>query len=175
MIYLPYVILNILFDLWAMCTQWLVVLAADKDGNLPSFLRWYETWDHPSLDLSDAWNLEKYPSLYTSGLPKWLKTYMFRVLWLYRNTGYGFAYYILGYDVNFNTWVWKTGAPKGTTWIFTYDKSKSILTRGWCLRYEHQWFGSKWQCKVYLGWKVGPGESRRQMLAMNISPVVKFG
>ena len=65
----------------------IIVLFANKDGWLPSWLSWFQTPDN-SLDGDAGWNAEHF---------LWVKViYLRRVLWLWRNPVYGFGYSELG-------------------------------------------------------------------------------
>lgn len=183
--YILYVVVNILFDLFAYAFSWAVPFFADKAGHVPAWLSWFTTHDHPSLDMGDEWNREKWPLIYNSGLPVWLKTYLYRVTWLYRNTGYGFAYDVLGAYVDPKTvavkgdlWVTNIGPYARSGWAFCWDTSRSIWTRPWVLSAVYQ-YGKSARClSVFLGWKftghvqnMTPG---RAMLAMRISPYLYY-
>jgi hypothetical protein len=89
----------------------IVVLFADDNGNLPRALKWFQTFD-ATLDEGmyarrnelaaglggDTWAaFIAYPST-----PE--ETYQNREKWLFRNTGYGFDYYLLGVRWNPNDW-----------------------------------------------------------------------
>jgi hypothetical protein len=105
-------------------TNPIVVLFADDEGELPAFLKLWQTWDS-ALDnrqyvLYDCpkWLSYDFDEYYDTAVmtighgrskkiviaknpfPKrlWLKHYLNRVFWLYRNTGYGFAFYLFGVD-----------------------------------------------------------------------------
>lgn len=60
-------------------------LFADDGGWLPSWLGWFQTLDN-SLDGDEGWKTEHYV-----GWPQYPK----RVLWLWRNPGYGFSQKVL--------------------------------------------------------------------------------
>lgn len=91
--------------------NWLVVLAANNEGYLPAWLKWFQTFD-ASLDQGmlarrrevadglggDTWAaFNPYPQTT-------FDTYKNRALWLFRNSGYGFDYYLLGVAWNPAEW-----------------------------------------------------------------------
>jgi hypothetical protein len=57
---------------------WLIALFVDKDGNLPTFLRWFQTPDATCYD--DMWVAEH---------PTWSK-YKIATTWIARNPAFGF-------------------------------------------------------------------------------------
>ena len=153
----------------------LVVLFADKDGNLPVYLKYFGTHDN-TLDGDEGWR-SKLPWLDWQNNK--LHRYVKRVLWLYRNTGYGFSYYVSGYDLDASTVVVSGDPtirnrpyPAQSGWCFAYDKSKPILWRGWML-YVVYGYGSR--CvRLYLGWKFMGFTSGRKMLAFHFNPFMGY-
>ena len=84
-----------------------------------------------------------------------LKRYFCRLLWIYRNCGYGFAFYALGADgylTNLKCVANKNDGQVGE-FVFYYDRTKSIFTRPWTLRFYQHVFGSIY-ITGYLGWKI---------------------
>jgi len=75
----------------------LLPIIADSDGNLPSWLRWFQTYDS-TLDGKEPRFIDATSWLRDDqGAPKnVLCLYATRVCWLYRNNAYGFAYSVLG-------------------------------------------------------------------------------
>lgn len=65
-----------------------IVLFADNDGWLPSWLSWFQTMDN-SLDGDNGWRTEHWQWRFK--LPAALATYVGRVGWLWRNPAYGFG------------------------------------------------------------------------------------
>lgn len=150
----------------------LVILFVKNDGTLPSLLRWFETQDAPHLffdgtgEIQSDWldnhwlflkKLEKYPRLHL---------YLCRLLWLYRNTGYGFAYEICGVDYS----------PSETQFL-TYSDNKQSIQIGinknsfkFTITKVYP-FCSSLSLDIYIGWKLSQtGEKQRAMYAMNINP-----
>jgi len=81
----------------------LLPIIADSDGNLPSWLRWFQTYDS-TLDGTEPRFIESTSWLRTDGVAKnFICTYILRVMWLYRNNAYGFAYSVLGGTAPFRT------------------------------------------------------------------------
>lgn len=75
------------------CVNWWAPIFADRGGWLPNWLAWVQTFD----DTLDAGLRD---GIYSSKIPR----YIGRVLWLYRNTGYGFNYWFLGVPFVPSTW-----------------------------------------------------------------------
>jgi hypothetical protein len=71
----------------------LVVLFANTDGWLPSWLSWFQTPDN-SLDGDTGWLVEHWQ--WRHKLPAPLARYIGRVGWLWRNSLYGFKIDVLG-------------------------------------------------------------------------------
>lgn len=90
--------------------NWLIVPFADSNGNLPKYLKWFQTFD-ATLDQGmyerraelasgsgDDWSdFNPYPS-------SWWETYKNRAFWLFRNSAYGFDYYVYGLKWNKSDW-----------------------------------------------------------------------
>lgn len=146
-------------------TNPIVVLFADKDGELPAFLKLWQTWDS-SLDnrqyvLYDCpkWLSYDFDEYYDTAImcirhgrskkivlakkpfPKrlWLKHYLNRVFWTYRNCGYGFAFYLFGVDTKPETIRRKGEHFSICSNAFRYKNDSPISKHlRWC---------------IYLGWK----------------------
>lgn len=90
--------------------------------------------------------------------------YVCRVLWLYRNCGYGFSYYVTGIDVRRDDIVKeKTQEADGYIWYVT--------DYAFCYKDERPSFGSHhWD--NFIGWKFQDVERdvERCMLAFRITP-----
>jgi len=78
----PFDVIGTLF--FNLFVNWWAALFADDDGWLPNWLKWAQTFD-ASLDTGwkDKW-------------PKSNSLWWDRTKWLYRNSAYGWSYYILG-------------------------------------------------------------------------------
>ena len=92
-----YFVLDFTVNLVGYCLDPLLPAFADSDGNLPYWLKWFQTYDstldgkEPLFIAATSWLRDD------QGSPKnVLCLYLCRVFWLYRNNAYGFAYSILG-------------------------------------------------------------------------------
>ena len=116
--FLIYFILDLTINLVGFTINPILPIFADSDGNLPTWLRWFQTYDD-TLDGKEPRFIESTSWLRTDGVAKnFICTYVLRVMWLYRNNAYGFAYSILGAKLPFNTLV-----RKGTN---TSDRAPAI-------------------------------------------------
>lgn len=178
--YIKYLIFSILQLLcMGLCyiTNPLVVLFADEEGELPAFLRLWQTWDS-SLDnrqyvLYDCpkWLSYDFDDYYDTAImcighgrskkiviakkpfPKrlWLKHYLNRAFWIYRNCGYGFAFYPFGVDTDPKTIRRKSEHFSICSNAFRYKNDSPISKHlRWC---------------IYLGWKYDFYDSCRAMIA----------
>ena len=83
-----------------------------------------------------------------------LQRYVCRLYWIYRNSNYGFSYYVNGRVVDAEKQVIKEDVNTETTRIF-----KSIVNDGdwwsrtWCYYYEAP-YCKYFKIRVYLGWKL---------------------
>jgi hypothetical protein len=179
MLYPALIILNLCFSILAYILNPIVVLFADDRGNLPKWLSWFQTQDS-SLDQTPEFIAENWPWLVGTSR---IKKYLQRLTWLYRNTAYGFAYWVCGTIIDYDH-VAIHGNPKCSNtdgvsgWRFLYDKTDMILLRPWSLYTAFQYGSSSYCFQIYVGWKISPtiitGE-RREMLAMRINPFMHFG
>ena len=125
-----YFILALITSVLCYLTNWLVVLFANENGELPGPLKLWQTWDN-SCDCSDSvevapkflrydWgrHYREYRGtdeyLWSVNRERWyvectdsnftvkelLQRYACRVLWLMRNNAYGWAFYMLGLNVS---------------------------------------------------------------------------
>ena len=93
-----------------------------------------------------------------------LQRYVCRLCWLYRNTGYGFSYYVTGVDVNEADIVKKVDEPGYIYYVTDY---------AWCLKYDRHSF-SDYHWEIFLGWKCqNVHGTERCMLAFRINPFCK--
>jgi len=94
--FLIYFILDLTINLVGFTINPLLPIFADSEGNLPSWLRWFQTYDS-TLDGQEPRFIASTSWLRTDGVAKnFICTYILRVMWLYRNNAYGFAYSVLG-------------------------------------------------------------------------------
>ncbi len=178
--YIKYLIFSILQLLcMGLCylTNPFVVLFADNEVELPSFLRLWQTWDS-SLDnrqyvLHDcprwlSYDFDEYydTAVMTLGhgrskkivlakkpfpLKLKLKHYLNRVFWIYRNCGYGFAFYLFGVDTD----------PKT---IRREDDHFAIASNAFRYKNDDP-ISQHWRWCIYLGWKFDFYDPCRAMIA----------
>ncbi len=98
--FLIYLTLDITVNLIGYCINPLLPIFADSDGNLPSWLRWFQTYDS-TLDGKEPRFIEA--TSWLRGSQNVIYTYILRVMWPYRNNAYGFAYSVLGGTAPFRT------------------------------------------------------------------------
>jgi len=112
-------------------------------------------WDehYISHEDTDEWSVlygKKRKFSYTKGGAIWttkqyIQRYLCRVLWLYRNTAYGFMFYLLGADLS------------GARYKLCDDDEFYCRTTK-CFSYKNEKQFCKWlRWKIYLGWKTYPG------------------
>ena len=99
-----YFLADFTVNLIGYCINPFLPLFADSEGNLPSNMRWFQTYDS-TLDGTEPRFIDATSWLRDDqGAPKnALCKFLCRVCWLYRNNAYGFAYSILGATAPFNT------------------------------------------------------------------------
>ncbi|WP_231409615.1 hypothetical protein [Ralstonia solanacearum] len=164
-VYPFYVLLSLLATLVAMAAvNWWAPLTCDAQGNLPRWLRWFQTFD-ASLDA--GWR-DGYISRSWGDTP--IRRFLARVYWLYRNPAYGWDYWPLG--VRFNPCAWR---------VVRYVESDALtlfvaVGNGFNV-YYHGRFGmlklgwKAWNCWDADGWKMQPfGPAWRLPLAFTVSP-----
>lgn len=165
-----------------------VVPFADDDGELHGVLSYFQTWDN-SLNPSDIekifpdwlsgwWSahyLEATRSLPEYNQKRWftlcyncnfglvesIKRYACRVLWLTRNSAYGFMFYkpfgVMSPAKDLITdGHWTYDRNKGK-WFgaFAYKNSDKVFSAG---RFTAYW-------NIYIGWKLAEDEPRQSMYA----------
>lgn len=98
-------IADTLFTLVSFPLAPLVAAFANKDGNLPRALRWFQTFD-ASLDAGWRDGYFVFAGRTSSAtVPTGFELYWLRVRWLWRNPGYGFGYYVAG--IAFDPAAWR--------------------------------------------------------------------
>lgn len=141
--YLVYLVVYFIALFIAALTMPLVPLFANKLGDLPKWLSWFQTPDS-TVDGDSNWEASCAKTL--GELPEWLQTYLRRLGWLYRNPIYGFSIYVLG-------------APK------TSNKPTIISSDGFHRQsvYLNKYFmvyqmnddpKTNRRTKIYIGWKL---------------------
>ena len=176
-------ILEVIATIIAYLTNWLVVFFADEYGQLPKCLKWWQTYDNPLdvewmvtegkvpkfarydfkrhyeyhyEDKGDNYMKPGYVKLLDPNFTLWerFQRYVCRLYWIYRNSNYGFSYYVNGRVVDAEKQVIKEDVKTETTRIF-----KSIVNDGdwwsrtWCYYYEAP-YCKYFKITVYLGWKL---------------------
>lgn len=146
-----------------------IAVLFQKDGWLPRRLWWLQTPDY-SLDGDEGWK-EKHP-----GMPTYLK----RVLWLYRNSMYGFSISVLGAPVK-EGFIYRSWGDEQT--------GNRPLHNGWVFRRVDNWDGPVvWQLywvqtwnstmciRVNLGWKLwkNPKAGDRPQLVLSANPCMGY-
>lgn len=179
--YLIYSLCQLFCMLICYLTNPLVVLFANKEGELPKALRIWQTWDSSldnrqyvlhdcprwlSYDFDDyyecrnvvdaliiAYGRTRKMVILKKPFPRhlWLKHYLNRVFWLYRNCGYGFAFYLFGVDTDPRTIRRKSEYFSVCSNAFRYKNDSPISKHlRWC---------------IYLGWKYDFYDPCRAMIA----------
>lgn len=140
--------------------NWLVVPFCDKNGDLPKYLKWFQTFDNNcdrgafsrERDIkegnitSTTWGM-----FWAFPVTCWQR-YWNRGWWLFRNTAYGFSYYLFGMKFKPENW-------RCTKWIDTpdlkYQIHKDIVTGAFNLSYSGMLGTYK------LGWKASNCYNRK--------------
>lgn len=188
-----YAPLQLLIMIICYITNPIVVLFADKDGELHGFLRKWQTFDD-SCDSEDCvtkyvpkwirydfykyyWAEKRYDpnygrvmkrSINIASLPliDKLKRYCCRLFWLSRNCAYGFALDWFGATIN----------PDGVVVIDDYNvgefERNILVTRDlkyWKIYNSMRILNTNYRWKIYLGWKIHNVQSiHRAMLALRM-------
>ena len=172
-----FIYLLLLFPCMVLCylTNWIVVLFADENGELPGFLRLWQTWDD-SIDSEDCvvyyvpkrikydfykhyrveyetmqiYNRTRKRSINICPLTmkERVKRYCCRVFWLYRNCAYGFAFYWFGCTVSDKDIQIIKDEYRDGGYVRLYKAGKY-----WKYYNSSRIFG-KWYWKIYIGWKI---------------------
>lgn len=145
---------SLAFDVFGRLLTPLVVLFADKDGWLPSWLWWWQTPDNP-ID-GDAGHLARWG---ISTAP--LATYVRRVAWLWRNCGYGFNISVIGFkhqagdvkEVYGDPSISDTSGISGVCRWKVFRAGKPVC---WQFYYvKHYRICGAWKCvRIGAGWKI---------------------
>nr|DAT20528.1 MAG TPA: Envelope protein [Caudoviricetes sp.] len=175
-------------------TNWFVVLFADKYGNLPKIFKLWQTYDN-CLDVAwmiyennvpkfarydfnkhylyhfeskgDGYMIPGYVDLIDDNftLKERFQRYVCRCAWLYRNCGYGFAYYIFGKTVNPSDV--KVCVNEKDFFVAIDTKNKIF-----CIKDDRRWC-RLFKKSIYLGYKFisanGAKHPLRCMLANRIN------
>lgn len=200
--YILYLPIQILCMILCYLTNWLVVLFANEVGELPGFLRYWQTWDS-TLDNQeyveqncfkfcrykysdyyreemihlDEYNRDKRVAIKLKdfhGIDR-IKRYICRTCWIYRNCAYGFAFYWFGLNTCGNEikLVYKYDVGDDERSHIGYEKGHSLWTTPWTIYYNRR-VCSWLRWKAYLGWKINTEpDNRRNIIGTRIS--FKFG
>lgn len=176
---------NMLCMVLCYLTNWFVVLFADKYGNLPKIFKLWQTYDN-CLDIAwmiyegnvpkfarydfnkhylyhyenkgDGYIIPGYVDLIDENftLKEKFQRYICRCAWLYRNCGYGFAYYIFGKYVRYND---VKIIVDQKDFFFAIDIKQNIF----CLKDDRQWC-RYFKKSIYLGYKFAGIKNRKYPL-----------
>lgn len=156
--------------------NWWAPLLADPSGNLPRWLRWFQTHDATLDGVGTGGGIEPRFIAFTrwfrdgDGTPvNALARFICRVLWLYRNNAYGFSYSVLG--------------AQGPFWLLHQSGNSDATNRapavaGECFQvwyraddltdYFRYWKVLPWgfgKClEVSIGWKIHAKSERAQLV-----------
>jgi len=137
--YVFYTVIQLLFTALAMILTPVIALFTQSDGNLPAYLKWFQTFD---ATVDEGWKNGYFGTFLTP--PTGFKLYWFRMLWLWRNPAYGFCYYLLGENFDPENWVI-------TKWVKTDTVSYFIAKSKDGKLFNVSYGGPKGSYK--LGWK----------------------
>ena len=193
-LWICYAILAFLVSLVCYVTNPIVVLFCDENGELPSFLKYWQTWDdscdsqyfmsdvcpkfldygydkhyvHVYRHMDDWTNRKRHYSIKKFGtsftFKEKLQRYICRVWWLTRNCGYGFAFYLFGKYID------------GTNCPLNYNKDGVHIIGG-----SNSYFMYKDDSlifklgkygiyhKYFFGWKIDTTKQCQCMLANRIA------
>lgn len=197
-------VLEVLATIIAYITNWFVVFFADECGQLPKRLKWWQTYDNPLdvewmitegvvpkfarydfkkhyeyhyEDKGDDYMKPGYVKLLDPDFTLWerFQRYVCRLWWIYRNSNYGFSYYVNGRTVDGkdNIILLDINEPNNRQFK-SVVKGGSWWSATWCYYYEKPY--CKWfKLRVYLGWKLKSvyAGKQRHMLALFFSPFRK--
>lgn len=189
-------------------TNPIVVLFCDKYGNLPKIFRRWQTYDN-CLDIDWMIYENKVPKIFQYDFNKHYKYYMevkteqefipghvvildddftikeriqryfCRVLWLYRNCAYGFAYNLLGIEyIGSKQRVIENKKSKGKELYISFLENGIGIDRYFCIKSSENWtvplLNIKRRFDIYLGWKMSGSQNyqvkKRAMIAVRVSP-----
>lgn len=159
-----------LFTWWANWDDGLDVEWMVTEHKVPKFAE-YDFCRH--YHYVDEWTAEKitgrhhgFVVLLDEHFTLWerFQRYVCRLCWLYRNTGYGFSYYVTGLDVDEADIIKKVDEPDYIYYTTDY---------AWVLKYEKKSF-SDFHWELFLGWKMQNVHGIEHcMLAFRANPFMK--
>jgi len=135
LLYIPMAILSALVGLLTMVLAPLLALFVQADGNLPTYLYWFQTFDATCDDC-------RAPPFSWTGSLWWTRTE-----WLFRNPAYGFDMFVFGIPFTKADWHVVTDTPT-TFFAYTYTGMFS---------YKGTYF--KWGWKAWAGLSGVPNQS----------------
>ena len=198
-----FALLDFLFSLICYITNPIVVLFADEYGNLPHILRWWQTYDN-CLDVEWMISEDNVPDIFKYDFNKHyiyhledkhtepivpgyveiidpnftikerIQRYFCRLAWLYRNTGYGFAYEVTGRDYEIAKIIKHVSykvSSEDECKVYTLDDDRDFPNKTFKIYYCKPW--CKWfYLRIYLGWKVTEPDAKisRAMTALYLWP-----
>ena len=210
--YIGCYLMAIFTQLICLLTNPIVVLFCDKYGNLPKIFRLWQTYDN-CLDvdwmISEGvvpkvfrYDFNKHYKYYSESktndemipghvvilddnftLKERVQRYFCRVLWLYRNSAYGFAYKLLGITyTGINQHVLENDQTKGKQIFVSFLEDTSGVDRYFSVKSTEYWtcpfIEKRFRFDIYLGWKLsGTQEYTNEkcaMLAIRISPFLSI-
>lgn len=198
--YLPYALASICAVLltWSLAPLLALTAFATEDkttrqGNLPTWLRWFQTHDFPLDEVwrpstpAELWRIDglfignfrtfvgKTPADFHASA--WLR-YLARVFWLWRNPAYGFRAQVLGYPVRNMAIVHASthGAAWGSgsnSWVITIAErpSADLFSRS-AFHVRGQlfyWRGASRYVRINVGWKLVMPDIA--MVATHVHPI----
>ena len=147
----------------------IVVLFANKEGWLPTWLWYFQTPDNP-LDGDAGWQKKKPYPKEKNKYQRWVN----RFSWLHRNKLYGFSQAVLGIKYNYDTDTFKcvgdpeirntpSPAKSGTVRRYLFRNGKLIAFQFYYIRQYKKW--PKKCIRLNIGWKLWNFENRRDYAA----------
>lgn len=157
MIYVRYVflvIISMLADILNYVLAPFAVLFASKDGWLPNWLWWLQTPDN-SLDGDGGWKKINRPFIVEDSA---FKVWWNRTSWLYRNSMYGFAIYVLGAVIKPGDTLEVVGNPKVSNRPLLNGLVVRRVIRNGVPVYFQWYYVKAWSelycIRINLGWKL---------------------
>lgn len=138
------------------------LLTLKRDYLLPCF-KWFTTHDNAADEwfYGCYWRNTWWASWLTLEIYKqwWIIRYLCRVFWIYRNSAYGFSYYVLGFerDAEYTESKTITGIKNGgATWFektitTNLDGEQAFQIKG------HYYITKNWYLDINIGWKSHDG------------------
>lgn len=166
MVYLKwflFLLIGVPFELFAKLISPILAFFVQENGWLPDWLYWFQTPDN-SCD-GDAGHRKRWPR---DGV---FWTWARRAAWLFRNSAYGFNYFILGIHYQPGDLHWHEGNPEvgdltgisGLCKWFMERDGKLICFQFYYVRH-YRIFGH-WKCvRAGMGWKMWGGRGKRPLL-----------